>query len=247
MSAPGQGDRRWHDSFAWTTPATPRWRSGRRATRDRWRRPLPRSGTSSTVDRSRRSRSVRATPSRFTSSRSTPSSWSCAGRSPAGRGVEAAVHGGQALPELASVYWRPLVDERALDRRGALWTTVTVAQIVPFVVLAVVVFVLSPLTLAVSLIALAKAWLIPALYAQRGANVLRTRQRLDAVPERRALGLLGDLVSHDARDLYAQTGLVLERGSLGVWLVGEAGALLVRPGGRRAFCYCVRVSHPALP
>ena len=161
--------------------------------------------------------------------------------------MEAAVHGGQALPELASVYWRPLVDERALDRRGALWTTVTVAQIVPFVVLAVVVFVLSPLTLAVSLIALAKAWLIPALYAQRGANVLRTRQRLDAVPERRALGLLGDLVSHDARDLYAQTGLVLERGSLGVWLVGEAGALLVRPGGRRAFCYCVRVSHPALP
>jgi hypothetical protein len=33
---------------------------------------------------------------------------------------------------------------------------------------------------------------------------------------------------------------VLERGALGVWLVGEAGALLVR--GRRVHCWCV---HPA--
>ena len=41
--------------------------------------------------------------------------------------------------------------------------------------------------------------------------------------------------------------LVLERGRLGVWLVGEAGALLVRPGGRRAHCWCVRVEDPSLP
>ena len=56
-----------------------------------------------------------------------------------------------------------------------------------------------------------------------------------------SVGLLGDLVGHEARDLHAQTGLVLERGELGVWLVGPAGALLVRPGGRRVHCYCVRV------
>jgi hypothetical protein len=54
-------------------------------------------------------------------------------------------------------------------------------------------------------------------------------------------------VGHDARDLHARTGLVLERGSLGVWLVGEAGALLVRPGGRRVHCWCVRVPDPDLP
>jgi hypothetical protein len=29
--------------------------------------------------------------------------------------------------------------------------------------------------------------------------------------------------------------------------VGEAGALLVRPGGRRVHCFCVRVDHPDLP
>ena len=62
-----------------------------------------------------------------------------------------------------------------------------------------------------------------------------------------ALGLLGDLVGHDARELHARTGLVPERGALGVWLVGEAGALLVAPGGRRVFCWCVQVPEPGLP
>jgi hypothetical protein len=40
---------------------------------------------------------------------------------------------------------------------------------------------------------------------------------------------------------------VPERGRLGQWLVGPAGALLVRPGGRRVHCWCVRVDHPQLP
>ena len=159
----------------------------------------------------------------------------------------ASAHGAQALPELASVYWRPRVDERRLLQRGRLWTTVTSAHVVPFVAIAVLIVVLQPLAVAVSLIAVAKAWWIPALYAQRGANVVRPKRRQAEEPERRALGLLGDLVDHDARDLYAETGLVLERGALGVWLVGEAGAVLVRPGRRRVFCYCVRVPEDELP
>ena len=40
---------------------------------------------------------------------------------------------------------------------------------------------------------------------------------------------------------------MLERGTLGVWLVGPAGALLVRPGGRRVQCYCVRATGDDLP
>ena len=79
------------------------------------------------------------------------------------------------LPELASVPWRPLVDERDLRRRGSLWTLTTVAHVVPFVAVGIVLVLLQPLAVAVSVIALIKAWLIPELYAQRGANVVRAR------------------------------------------------------------------------
>jgi hypothetical protein len=151
------------------------------------------------------------------------------------------------LPELAAVHWRARVDERALVRSGRLWTATTVAHTVPFIAAAGVLMVLQPLAFAVALVALAHAWVIPALYALRGANVVRPKSTPGAASpggsapeaERVAAGLLGDLVGHRARDLYADTGLVLERGRLGVWLVGPTGALLVR--GRRVFCYCVKV------
>jgi hypothetical protein len=107
--------------------------------------------------------------------------------------------------------------------------------------------VLEPVTLPVSLILLAHAWIIPELYASRGAGVVRPRPRAGAQEERVAVGLLGDLLDHRARDLQRETGLALERGDLGVWLVAEAGALLVRPGGRRVHCYCVKVADPELP
>ena len=42
----------------------------------------------------------------------------------------------------------------------------------------------------------------------------------------------------------AATGLALQRGRLGVWLLGEKGALLVRPGGRRVDSWCVRIADP---
>ena len=90
---------------------------------------------------------------------------------------------------------------------------------------------LDPVTIAVGVILLAHAWAIPELYANRGAKVVKPRPRAGAAAEATALGLLGDLVGHDARELHARTGLVMERGALGVWLVGEAGALLVRRGG----------------
>src|SRR6266545_3959456 len=98
-----------------------------------------------------------------------------------------------------------------------------------------------------SLIALAHAWIIPELYAQRGANVVRPRKKAGDRAERASVGLLGDLVDHRSRDLHARTGLVLEPGELGTWLVGEAGGLLVRPGGRRVHCYCVRAADTDLP
>lgn len=150
------------------------------------------------------------------------------------------------LPETAKVHWRPRIDDARLRRLGVRWTLTTIAHVVPFASAAAALMWLNPLALPVALACLAHAWVIPELYAQRGANVLRPRRRAADEPERRSVGLLGDLVDHDARDLHAATGLVLEPGQLGEWLVGEAGALLLRgPKGRRAYCYCVTVDARA--
>jgi hypothetical protein len=158
------------------------------------------------------------------------------------------------LPEVAAVPWRPRMDDARLRRRERLWTLTTVAHVVPFLLTAAALLALQPLALPVALACVAHAWVIPSLYAQRGANVVRPPSRRAAGSaegaQAVALGLLGDLVGHDARDLHARTGLVLEPGALGAWLVGPAGALLVRPGrGRRArvACWCVRVPDGDLP
>jgi hypothetical protein len=155
---------------------------------------------------------------------------------------------GEGLPERQAVHWRPIVDEHRLNRTAALWTATTTAHVVPFIGAGALLFAVQPLALPVTLASFAHAWVIPELYAHRGANVVKPkRSKAPAGAERVSVGLLGDLVGHEARDLHARTGLVLERGDLGVWLVGPAGALLVRPGGRRVHCYCVRVNDPDLP
>jgi hypothetical protein len=152
-----------------------------------------------------------------------------------------------ALPERASVHWRRPMDARRLRLYARAWTLTTVAHTLPLVVAAAGLFALEPLTAPVGLILLAHAWAIPELYANRGAKVVKPRRRKGDEAEATALGLLGDLVGHEAREVHARTGLVPERGALGIWLVGEAGALLVRPGARRVHCWCVRVQDPGLP
>jgi len=161
--------------------------------------------------------------------------------------TDASVTAADALPELATVYWRPRATDRSLTRAGRLWTLTTVAHTVPFIAAAGLLIALNPVTIPVALLALAHAWIIPELYASRGANVVRRRAPAGPEAERVALGLLGDLIDAAPRELQARTGLVMERGRLGVWLVGEAGALLVRPGGRRVHCYCVKVTDRELP
>ena len=145
------------------------------------------------------------------------------------------------LPETAAVRWRPRLDDGRLRRRERGWTLSTAVHTVPWLLAAATLIALEPLSFPVAAVLVVHAYAIPSLYANRGALVVRPRDRSGTGPEAMALGLLGDLVGHEARDLHARTGLVLERGALGVWLVGEAGALLVRPGGRRADCWCVKV------
>ncbi len=106
---------------------------------------------------------------------------------------------------------------------------------------------LEPLTFPVGLVLIGHAWAIPELYAKRGANVLRRKAKGTAAAEQTALGLLGDLVGHRSREVLADTGLLVERADLGTWILGPAGAVLVREGTSRVHCYCVGVDDPDLP
>jgi hypothetical protein len=153
----------------------------------------------------------------------------------------------QALPELVAVPWRAPVDARWLRRWGRLWTLQTVAFVVPFTAAGIVLILLEPLALPVALASFAHGWIIPELHAFRGSNVLRPKGPRNERAEPVAQGLLGDLLGHDERDLQRGTGLALERGELGVWLLGESGAALVTPGGRRVHCFCVGTTDRGLP
>jgi len=153
-----------------------------------------------------------------------------------------------ALPELDAVAWRRPADERSLLLRERISAGYTALYVAPLVAVAAGLMWLEPFLFPVSLLALAHAWVVPELFANRGAGVVRVpRTPTPGAAERVAQGLLGDLLGHEARALQRRTGLALERGRLGVWLVGDAGALLVRPGGRRVHTYCVRVADPELP
>jgi hypothetical protein len=153
----------------------------------------------------------------------------------------------QALPELAAVPWRARTDARWLTRWGRIWHAWMLLYTVPFVLAGAGLLWLEPLAAPVAVAALAHAWIIPELYAFRGASVVRPKGARNETAEATAQGLLGDLLGHDERELQRRTGLALERGELGVWLVGQAGALLVTPRGRRVHCYCVRATDTELP
>ena len=152
-----------------------------------------------------------------------------------------------ALAELGKVPWRERADERFLRRLGRIWLCWTLAYTIPFLVAGVGLVALEPLALPVALASLAHAWVIPELYGYRGASVLRPKGPRTRGGESTAQGLLGDLLGHEARELQRRTGIALERGDLGTWLVGECGAILLVPGARRVHCFCVRVSDGELP
>lgn len=160
---------------------------------------------------------------------------------------------GGGLTEAEAIPWRRRADERTLRRKGRQWTAWTVAVLATFAGPTVALLVIEPLAAPAAAIFMAHGIAITHLQARRGARAVvpiggpgsaAGRPGADPAAERTGLGLLGDLLGHEARQLVAETGLAMQRGELGVWLVGEEGAILVRPGGRRADCWCVRVGRP---
>jgi hypothetical protein len=151
------------------------------------------------------------------------------------------------LPELATVPWRAPIDPARLRRWGRLWTLWTVAWTIPFLVAGVALILVQPLAAPVAIASFAHAWIIPELHAFRGASVARRKGDRQDGAEPVAQGFLADLLDHEPRELQRRTGLALERGKLGHWLIGEAGAILFLPGARRVHCFCVAATDRTLP
>jgi hypothetical protein len=149
------------------------------------------------------------------------------------------------LAEAAAMPWRRRASERTLAREGRIWTLWSIGVVFTFGLPAALLVWIEPLAAPVSAIFFGHGIAVLHLQARRGARGVKPLGDADSTADRRALGLLGDLVGHDARDLLAETGLALERGRLGAWLVGQEGAILVRPGGYRVHCFCVRVAEAA--
>ena len=147
------------------------------------------------------------------------------------------------LAEAAAMPWRRRASKRSLEREGRIWTLWSIGVVVTFGVPAALLIWIQPLAFPVSAIFLGHGVAVLHLQARRGARGVKPIGEATELPEHRALGLLGDLVGHDARRLLQETGLALQPGALGAWLVGQEGAILVRPGGHRVHCFCVRVSE----
>jgi hypothetical protein len=156
------------------------------------------------------------------------------------------------LAEAAELGWRPRTHAGTLRRHELMWTAWTAGVVGFFAAPGLALLWIEPWTAPAALLCFAHAWAVPRIQARRGAQWVvpigsaRSAARLrdaDAGAERVALGLLGDLVGHSEREVLAEAGVALERGRLGIWLVGEQGAILVRPGGRRVDSWCVRVAQ----
>jgi hypothetical protein len=149
------------------------------------------------------------------------------------------------LAEAAAMPWRRRASERSLRSEGRIWTLWSVGILVTFSLPAALLIWIEPLAFPVSAIFLGHGIAVLHLQARRGARGVKPLGRRSDKADRAALGLLGDLLGHQARDLLGETGLALQSGRLGVWLVGQEGAILVRPGGHRVHCFCVRVGEGA--
>jgi hypothetical protein len=156
------------------------------------------------------------------------------------------------LAEAQRLGWRQPATAAVLRRDERRWSMWTAWVVVAFTAPSAALIAVEPLAAPIALIWSAHGWAVCRMQAGRGVRSVvaigseRSAARGDGPKtsaERTALGLLGDLLDHHERALLERSGLALQRGDLGAWLVGEQGALLVRPGGRRIDAFCVRVAE----
>ncbi len=231
-------------------PATPRSRSGPRRTARRCSRPLdgiPSAARCGLLRRDLTRRGSRRAGPRAAARRAAgdPSPahrrWlTPARRSPAPQRARAS------CPSWQRSTWRPRATARSLARTGQLWTLSTVSQTVPFV------HHRGPARRAQADHPSGER--DPARPCLDHSRALRgpggecreprsAPARAAPQAEQRAMLLLGDLIGHDARALYERTGLVSERGELGVWLRRAGGSAAGRHRGRPARLLPVRQGH----
>ena len=148
------------------------------------------------------------------------------------------------LAEAAAMPWRRRASQRSLAREGRIWTLWSVGIVVTFGLPAALLIWIQPLAFPVSAIFLGHGIAVLHLQARRGARGVKPIG--DASESGGADGARvcsATWSAMTARELLSETGLALQRGRLGAWLVGQEGAILVRPGGHRVHCFCVRVGE----
>src|SRR3954465_1637693 len=116
------------------------------------------------------------------------------------------------LAEAAAMPWRRRASDRSLAREGRIWTLWSVGIVVAFGLPAALLIWIEPLAFPVSAIFMGHGLAVLHLQARRGARGVKPLDGAEGDADRWALGLLGDLVGNDARELLAETGLALERG-----------------------------------
>src|SRR3954468_9585721 len=127
------------------------------------------------------------------------------------------------LAEAAAMPWRRRANEQSLEKEGRIWTLWSVGMVVTFGPPAALLVWIQPLAFPVSAIFVGHAIAVLHLQAHRGARGVKPISSAQTGPERTALGLLGALVGHQERELLRETGLPLQRGRLGWWLIGQEG------------------------
>src|SRR4029079_5847479 len=100
--------------------------------------------------------------------------------------------------------------ERPLRLEGRIWPLWSVGIFATFGLPALLLIWIQPLAAPVAAIFLGHGIAVLHVQALRGARGVKPLGEAENAADRTALGLLGDLVGHDARELLEETGLALE-------------------------------------